>query len=433
MKLDPAVFRYIDKDAFRVLTSVEMGMKNHQWVPVQLIETIAHLRRGSAYKMLSLLLKHKLVAHNRGKYDGYKLTYNGYDFLALRALVSKGFLRGVGTRIGVGKESDIHVCEGADGEKYALKLHRLGRVSFRTIKANRDYLQHRQSASWMYMARLAAKKEFAYLKALREGGFRVPEPIEQNRHVVLMKFVEARPLYQIKEMRHPDVVLEKLMRLIVRLGRAGLIHGDFNEFNIMIDEKEQVTLIDFPQVVSITHHNAKMYFDRDVLCIREFFAKRFQLQVEVWPEFSDVKQEGEQVVVEENSEDALVIAAIEEERAHVGEDGDDCDDGECEDSESDDDPTELSKTEMKGDDSNESDVSTQDDSDDSSDYDEENQPVVGDQIGVLRRKRIKRSTATDIRNRLEKAHSNRHAKANKTKNTFKRKAHREAMAVIRDS
>ena len=37
--------------------------------------------------------------------DGYKLTYLGYDFLALRALSSREVIIGVGRQIGVGKES----------------------------------------------------------------------------------------------------------------------------------------------------------------------------------------------------------------------------------------------------------------------------------------------------------------------------------------
>ena len=43
MKFDVNVFRYIEKDAWRVLVSVEMGMKNHELVPAQLVESA---RRG---------------------------------------------------------------------------------------------------------------------------------------------------------------------------------------------------------------------------------------------------------------------------------------------------------------------------------------------------------------------------------------------------
>lgn len=37
--------------------------------------------------------------------DGYKLTYSGYDYLALKALCIRGSVVGVGNQIGVGKEA----------------------------------------------------------------------------------------------------------------------------------------------------------------------------------------------------------------------------------------------------------------------------------------------------------------------------------------
>jgi len=45
-----------------------------------------------------------------------------------------------------------------DGEIFALKLHRLGRTSFRAVKSKRDYLGKRSSFSWLYLSRLAALK-----------------------------------------------------------------------------------------------------------------------------------------------------------------------------------------------------------------------------------------------------------------------------------
>lgn len=243
MKLDANLLRYLTKVEWRVLEAVEMGMKNHELVPVPLIGRIANLRRTGIATVLGNLLKHKLLAHDRQVYDGYKLTYLGYDFLALRAFVARSHLVGVGMRMGVGKESDIHICEGADGRIIILKLHRLGRVSFRSIKRNRDYLGHRQNASWMYMARLAAAKEFAYMKALHEHGFPVPEPIDVNRHGILMQYIDAYPLSQVRELRHPCQVLEHLMALIVRMAESGLIHGDFNEFNLMVSDKEEIIMI----------------------------------------------------------------------------------------------------------------------------------------------------------------------------------------------
>ncbi|KAG7028358.1 Serine/threonine-protein kinase rio2, partial [Cucurbita argyrosperma subsp. argyrosperma] len=216
MKLDVNVLRYLSKDDFRVLTAVEMGMRNHEIVPSELVEN-----------------------------DGFRLTYLGYDFLAIKTLVNCGVFVAVGRQIGVGKESDIFEVAKEDGTVLAMKLHRLGRISFRSVKSKRDYLRHRSSYNWLYLSRLAAFKEYAFMK--------------------------------VKQLQNPDVVFETIIGLVVRLAEHGLIHCDFNEFNIMIDDDEKVTMIDFPQMVSVSHRNAQMYFDRDVECIFKFFRKRFNM------------------------------------------------------------------------------------------------------------------------------------------------------------
>ena len=77
MKFDVNILRYIEKDAWRVLVSVEMGMKNHELVPVELVNAISGLKHGGAYKYVRELLKHKLVHHENQKYDGYRLTPSG--------------------------------------------------------------------------------------------------------------------------------------------------------------------------------------------------------------------------------------------------------------------------------------------------------------------------------------------------------------------
>lgn len=70
----------------------------------------------------------------------------------------------------------------------------LGRISFRAIKEKRDYMGKRKSASWMYMSRLAAEKEWAFMSVLHEHGFPVPKPIDHARHCILMEFIDAYPL-----------------------------------------------------------------------------------------------------------------------------------------------------------------------------------------------------------------------------------------------
>jgi len=56
--------------------------------------------------------------------DGYRLTYGGYDYLAIRALSKRDMITAVGNQIGVGKESDIYVVSDPEGEQRVLKLHR---------------------------------------------------------------------------------------------------------------------------------------------------------------------------------------------------------------------------------------------------------------------------------------------------------------------
>ncbi|XP_066994504.2 serine/threonine-protein kinase RIO2 [Anabrus simplex] len=291
-KLNVTILRYMTREDFRVLTAIEMGMKNHELVPASLAASIANLRHGGVHKLLKDLCKHRLLSYERGKrYDGYRLTNSGYDYLALKALTSRNVVSSFGNQIGVGKESNIYVVANEEGRALCLKLHRLGRTCFRNLKEKRDYHQHRHSMSWLYLSRVSATKEFAYMKALKERDFPVPEPIDFNRHCVVMELVDGHPLCQVHEVEDVEALYDELMNLIVRLGNHGVIHGDFNEFNIMLSEGDKPIIIDFPQMMSTSHPNAEMYFNRDVNCIRDFFKRRFGYESSLSPSFSDVMRE----------------------------------------------------------------------------------------------------------------------------------------------
>jgi RIO kinase 2 len=98
-----------------------------------------------------------------------------------------------------------------------------------------------------------------------------------------MGLVDAFPMRQISKVGDPAPLYAELLSQIVRFAQYGLIHGDFNEFNILVEERQESddkvslipTIIDFPQMVSIDHANADYYFDRDVACIKRFFDRRF--------------------------------------------------------------------------------------------------------------------------------------------------------------
>jgi RIO kinase 2 len=103
---------------YRVLGAVEIGMKTHELVPVNLCMSIAKLRHGGANKVMSSLLRDKLLSHDRSKgYDGYRLTNSGYDILALRTLFQKKIVSALGDKIGIGKESDIYIAATPEGKQ----------------------------------------------------------------------------------------------------------------------------------------------------------------------------------------------------------------------------------------------------------------------------------------------------------------------------
>jgi len=342
MKLDLSVLQYLSTDDFRVLTAIEMGMRNHEIVPVGLIGSIAKLKRGNTFKIIQNLLKHKLIEHNNSKYDGYSLNYLGYDFLALNVLVKRKILVGVGSKIGVGKESDIFLCylnpdtlesltntePQKEGEKNnleeeskedknntkqeetkeifqdnikfylgqgnksnrepqlaVLKLARLGRTSFRAVKSKRDYLRNRTQYNWLYLSRLSAESEFKNLKGLYNFGFPVPKPYEHNRHAIIMEFIPGYPLCNINEIGNIEIAFNELIGMIMKLASCGLVHGDFNEFNILLTEQQKIYLIDFPQMISTYHIEAKEQFDRDVECIFNYFRKKFNVTFDERPCF----------------------------------------------------------------------------------------------------------------------------------------------------
>jgi RIO kinase 2 len=70
MLLDVTPMRYLSKEDYRVLTAVELAMKNHELAPIEVICNIAKLRHGGSHKILATLLRYKLIAHEQNLYNG---------------------------------------------------------------------------------------------------------------------------------------------------------------------------------------------------------------------------------------------------------------------------------------------------------------------------------------------------------------------------
>ncbi|GMM58888.1 protein kinase [Maudiozyma humilis] len=307
MKLDISHMRYMTADDFKVLQATEQGSRNHEIVPTTLIHQLSGMRAQSGTnRSISDLAKLKLISKVRNaKYDGYRLTYNGIDYLALHSMLNRNTVYSIGGSIGVGKESDIYKVSDKNGTEKVMKMHRLGRTSFTTVRNNRDYLKKnsKNGVNWMVLSRLAAQKEYQFITLLYAKGFNVPEPFDNSRHVIIMELIRGFPMRRLRKHKNLPLLYTNLMKFIVKLGCSGLIHCDYNEFNIMIKDEDHIdpndpeelgfVVIDFPQSISIQHKDAEFYFKRDVDCIRRFFKKKLKYEPKDDPTMLDTDGFGE--------------------------------------------------------------------------------------------------------------------------------------------
>jgi len=271
------VFRNLEPEDFRVLLAIELGMSRYRNVPEDKIPRVASLTQREVAYRLPRLRKLRLIRRWLGPYTGYQLNMAGYDCLAVNALVKANVLEAFGKPLGVGKEADVYDALTLGGQQVAVKFHRLGRTSFRQTRRKRGYIAERQHISWLYQSRLAAQKEFEALKLVHPYGVSVPEPIQQNRHVVVMGMIEGSDLVDYIQIPEPQNVLDEiLLNLRKAYLEAEVVHADLSEFNVIFRPNGHVLIIDWPQYVRKSHPNADQLLKRDVTNIVRFFQRKFK-------------------------------------------------------------------------------------------------------------------------------------------------------------
>jgi len=276
------VFRELKNEDFRVLQAIETAMSEHEFVPEEQIArfTKLDLARDTDFR-INRLSRLGLIYRMRGAYTGYTLNYAGYDCLAINGLVKANVLEAFGKPLGVGKEADVFDALRPGGERIAVKFHRLGRISFRQIIRRRSYSTQR-SASWLYQSRLAAEREYQALQLLFPYRIAVPEPISQNRHVVAMGMIEGAELAEYKEIPRSEKILEEILRNVRKAYlKAGVIHADLSEYNIILKPDRHILIIDWPQYVTKEHPNAEEILARDVQNILRYFKRKHKLNADL--------------------------------------------------------------------------------------------------------------------------------------------------------
>lgn len=273
-------FRTLENEDFRILHVIEAAMAKHKYVPKELIAKYAKFSVEETSFRLDRLHKMRLIRQMRGPYVGYTLNYAGYDCLAINALVKAGVLESFGKPLGVGKEADVYDALNPKGERIAVKFHRLGRISFRQTRRKRDYATEKEHAGWLFQSRLAAEKEFQALKLVFPKKIAVPEPIIQNRHTIAMGMIEGAELAEWREIPKPHKVLKEILLNIRKAYlKAGVIHADLSEYNVILKPDMHILIIDWPQYVTVEHPNAKQLLTRDIKNILDYFSRKHGLSV----------------------------------------------------------------------------------------------------------------------------------------------------------
>jgi RIO kinase 2 len=247
-------------------------MRFSEWVNRGKLPDLSNLTAEEVDYRLDRCATRGLIERKTIQYEGYTLTAEGYDALALRTFSERDTIEGVGAPLGVGKESDVFEVQSY--QPLALKFHREGYTNFREVMRERDYTSDNQHVSWLYTARKAAEREHEALESLYPD-VSVPRPIDHNRHAIVMAKFDGVELDRAKL---PDEqvtgVLDLILQEIATAYDIGYVHADMSEYNVAISESG-VTVFDWPQSVPTDHENARELLDRDVENLLSYFNRKY--------------------------------------------------------------------------------------------------------------------------------------------------------------
>jgi RIO kinase 1 len=209
----------------------------------------------------------------------------------LQPLIDDGLVDRVVRNLKSGKEASVYIVACGDEIRCAKVYKEAERRGFHKLAQYQEGRKTRNSRD----ARALGKRgrhgrqvqedewknaEVDALYKLVAAGVRVPKPHLVHEGVLLMELVcdaEGAPAPRLNDVElAPDQAREWhafMMRQIVRMLCAGLIHGDLSEFNVLIDASGPV-IIDLPQAVDAAgNNNAFSMLERDVNNMRASFGR----------------------------------------------------------------------------------------------------------------------------------------------------------------
>ena len=207
---------------------------------------------------------------SKEKFKIYKNVFDEYTIKTLRKLSRGDYLDYIVGPITTGKEANVFLAKDVEGENIAIKIYKIETSNFNDMWKyiqgdNRFKNVKRQKRD---IVTIWAKKEFKNLEIAGKNGINVPKPIISRNNVLIMQFIGESdiPSPKAKDIppKNPKMWLTRLLKIInVIYNKAGLIHGDLSEYNIL-NYKEEPYLIDMGQCVLKNHPLALKLLKNDI-------------------------------------------------------------------------------------------------------------------------------------------------------------------------
>ena len=209
---------------------------------------------------------------------------------SLTPLLDQGIIQEVVRPLMSGKEAQVYLVV-SDGELRVAKVYKTAHNrSFRQRVEYTEGRDVRNSRTRRAMGRHSrfgrAQDEAAWHSAevdiiykLRAAGLMVPEPFNFIDGVLIMELItdgDGEPAPRLADVtldrESADMVFKMLLGQVVGMLCAGVVHGDFSEFNVLLGQYGPV-VIDFPQSVDPSHNqSARKLLVRDVDNLQLFLA-----------------------------------------------------------------------------------------------------------------------------------------------------------------